>query len=158
MFETALIEKGFQNVVLYVVLCIIYLGIKIERTVNKIFLDQSAYIKKVLKKFNMSDCEAVSTPLPSKLNYFELNSDETYDAPCRNLIGCIMYIMICTRTDLCDAINILSRYTNKNNKELWQNLKRVLKYLKGSINIKLNYLKQNYNDLISTRVELLIFY
>ena len=97
----------------------------------------------------MSDCKAVSTPLPSKLNYFELNSDETYDAPCRNLIGCIMYIMICTRPDLCVAINILSRYTNKNNKELWQNLKRVLRYLKGSINIKLNYVKQNYNDFIN---------
>ena len=131
----------------------LFLGIKVERTVNKIFLDQSAYIKKVLEKFKMSDCKAVSTPLPSKLNYFELNSDETYDAPCRNLIGCIMYIMICTRPDLCVAINILSRYTNKNNKELWQNLKRVLRYLKGSINIKLNYVKQNYNDFISGFVD-----
>lgn len=87
----------------------------------------------------MTDCKAVSTPLPSKLNYELLNSDENCNAPCRNLIGCLMYIMLCTCPDLTNAVNILSRYSSKNNSELWQYLKRILRYLQGSIDMKLSF-------------------
>ena len=65
----------------------------------------------------MYDCNSVNTDLPTKLNFKDLNSDEKYEAPCKNLIGCLMYIMVCTRPDLSTTINLLSRYSNKNNKE-----------------------------------------
>ena len=103
-----------------------FLGIKITRNENEITLDQSAYIKTILEKFNMSQCNPISTPLETNLNYPALNSDKKIDAPCRNLIGCLMYVMLCTRPDLSTAVNILSRYLTKNNRELWQSLKRVL--------------------------------
>lgn len=89
----------------------------------------------------MEDCNAVSTPLPSKLNYEALQSEESYEAPCRNLIGCLMYIMLCTRPDLSTSIRILSRYTNNNNKKLWLCLKRVLRYLKGTVDLRLKFEK-----------------
>lgn len=96
----------------------LFLGIRIERTCNKITLDQSLYLNNVLKKFSMSDCKSIKSPLPYKLNYSLLKSDEYYDAPCKNLIGCLMYAMLCTRPDLCCAISLLSRFQSKNNKEL----------------------------------------
>ena len=129
-----------------------FLGIKVKRKDDRLTLDQTAYINRLLEKFNIYECKPVSAPLPSKLDYSALNSDKC-EAPCRNLIGCLMYIMICTRPDLSTAVNILSRYTIKNNKELWQNLKRVLRYLKGSSNIKLNYVRGNYNEIISGYVD-----
>lgn len=49
--------------------------------------------------------------------------------------------MLCTRPDLTTAVNILSRYSSKNNSELWQNLKRVLRYLKCTIDMKLIFKK-----------------
>ncbi|CAB3227628.1 unnamed protein product [Arctia plantaginis] len=97
----------------------------------------------------MSDCNPTNTPMEIKPNYKALNLDYNYNAPCRNLIGYLMYVMLCTRPDLSTAVNILSRYTNKNNKELWQCLKRVLRYLKGSIDLKLVYKKCNYNHILS---------
>lgn len=130
-----------------------FLGIKVTRCDDKITLDQSAYIKTVLNKFNMHDCNPVNTPLENKLNYEELNSDEKYDAPCRNVIGCLMYIMLCTRPDLSTSVNILSRFTNKNNKELWQCLKRVLRYLKGTIDLKLCYKRCDYNNILCGYVD-----
>ena len=102
----------------------------------------------------MYDCNAVSTSLSTKLNYTDWNSNEKYEAPCKNLIGCLMYIMVCARPDLCRSINILSRYSNKNNKELWQCLKRVLRYLKGSMNLKLSIKKKgNYHQIVSGYVD-----
>ena len=103
----------------------------------------------------MYNCNSDSMPLSTKLNYTDLNSDEKYEAPCKNLIGCLMYIMVCTRPDLSTAINILRRYSNKNNKELWQYLKRVLRCLKGSMNLKLSIKKKegNYRHILSGYVD-----
>lgn len=120
-----------------------FIGIKIEVEEDKISLSQSAYISKVLHKYNMLECKTVSTPLPSKLNYEMLNSDASYNAPCRSLVGTLMYIMLCTRPDIATAINILSRYTNKNNIELWQGLTRILRYLKGNIDMKLVFTRNS---------------
>lgn len=111
-----------------------FLGIKIERTNKQIRMNQTAYLQSVLKRFEMSNCNHISTPLPERMNYFELNSDVYYETPCRNLIRCLMYAMLCIRPDLCISLNILSRFQNKNNKELWQNLKRILRYVKGTLN------------------------
>lgn len=131
----------------------VFLGIRIERSENSITLDQTVYLKTVLSKFKMQDCNPVSTPLPNKLDYVALNSDDKYDAPCRNLIGSLMYAMLCTRPDLSAAVNILSRYTNKNNKELWQCLKRILRYIKGTLDIKLFYIRGDYNEVLSGYVD-----
>ena len=131
-----------------------FLGIRIERSDSEILLDQTVYLQSVLRRFNMNECNPVSTPLPLKLNYSALNSDDSYDAPCRNLIGCIMYAMLCTRPDLCTAINLLSRYQNKSNKELWLCLKRILRYIKGTINIKLVYKRnENYDEILTGYVD-----
>lgn len=132
-----------------------FLGIRINRSSSEISLDQTTYLKSVLQKFNMSNCNPISTPLPVKLNYSALNSEDSYDAPCRNVIGCLMYAMLCTRPDLCTAVNLLSRYQTKCNKELWLCLKRVLRYIKGTINIKLVYrrIDNNYKEILTGYVD-----
>lgn len=132
----------------------LFLGIKVTRHNNIITLDQSSYIKLILNKFNMQDCKPISTPLETKVNYEALQSEDTYNAPCKNLVGNLMYLMLCTRPDLSTCVNILSRYTNKNNKELWKCLKRVLRYLKGTINLKLTYRKSSdYDNILSGYVD-----
>lgn len=131
----------------------LFLGICVEIKNNIITLDQSKYLTNILNKFSMKDCNTVKTPLPVKLDYSALNSDDYYDAPCRQLIGSLMYAMLCTRPDLCFAVNLLSRYQNKNNKELWQNLKRVLRYVKGTLNYKLIYKRDVFENLLTGYVD-----
>ena len=47
-----------------------FLGITIERDINNetLYLDQSAYPKAVLNRFEMSDCNGLRTPIEAKLN------------------------------------------------------------------------------------------
>jgi hypothetical protein len=101
----------------------------------------------------MSECKPINTPLPMKIDYIALNTDDNYNAPYRNLIGCLMYATLCTRPDLCTAVNLLSRYQNKNNKLLWQYLKRVLRYIKGTIELKLTYKRTDYNEILTGYVD-----
>lgn len=130
-----------------------FLGIKIQRSGNKLTLDQSAYIKTVLEKFNMVDCNPVKTPLVSNINFINLESEIEYNAPCKSVLGCLMYIMLCTRPDICYAVNVTSRYAAKNNIEVWNTLKRILRYLKSTINFKLTYKRQVNKELVQGYVD-----
>lgn len=125
-----------------------FLGINVTRNFDTITLDQTTFLKKTLVKFNMMDCNPMSTPMESSIDYLALNTQEECNAPIRNLLGSLMYAMLCTRPDICFALNILSRYQSKTNDYLWESLKRILKYVKGSLNVKLIYKRNNYYDHI----------
>ena len=45
-----------------------------------------------------------------------------------------MYLMNCTKPDIAYAVGRLSRYTQSPNKDHWTVVRRVLKYLRGTIN------------------------
>ena len=57
-----------------------------------------------------------------------------------------MYLMVCTRPDLSFTVDILSRFVNKNNEITWKYLRGVLRYLKGTLNLKLVYKRNNNQD------------
>ncbi|KAF2895017.1 hypothetical protein ILUMI_11159, partial [Ignelater luminosus] len=58
---------------------------------------------------------------------------------CRKVIGSVIYAATTTRPDLSAAMSYLSRYQDYGNNDIWICLKRVLRYIKGSINLKLTY-------------------
>lgn len=43
-----------------------FLGIKITRSENGMFLSQSCYLNRLLVRFNMSECKSVGTPMEVK--------------------------------------------------------------------------------------------
>ena len=50
------------------------------------------------------------------------------------IIGSLMYLMNCTKPDIVYAVGRLSRYTQSPNQDYWTVVRRVLKYLRGTIN------------------------
>ncbi|XP_022863886.1 uncharacterized protein LOC111383922 [Olea europaea var. sylvestris] len=86
-----------------------------------------------------------STPTPTAPNEVEIQEQSPYNerdcneregeymskVPYSNVIGSIMYLMICTRSDLDFAVSTLSRYMANLGPEHWEALKWLLKYLKG---------------------------
>ena len=101
----------------------------------------------------MEEYNAVSTPMEVNFKHEALKREksesEDLDHLCRNLIGTLMYVMVCTRPDLCNAISILSRYQSCASEELWRALKRVLRYIKGTINVSLVFRRNKMeNDCI----------
>ncbi|XP_074288303.1 secreted RxLR effector protein 161-like [Silene latifolia] len=55
------------------------------------------------------------------------------------VIGCLMYAMTSTRPDIAFAVGKLSRYTSNPSLEHWVAVKRVLRYLKQTMDYGLNY-------------------
>lgn len=96
----------------------------------------------MLKFFYMFDCKSVILPLA---NHFKLSSDcypkskDEYDRmsklPYSNVMGSVMYLMIGTRPNLSHSVSILSRFMSNPGEKYRNDLKWLLRYLKGISNL-----------------------
>lgn len=119
-----------------------FLGIKITNTSNGLFLSQESYLKKLLTKFNMSDCKSVRTPM--ECNFVNDYQDKlSEDKPYRELVGCLMYLTQTTRSDISFSVNFFSRFQSEPKENHWKGLKRILRYIQGTLNYGLIYYKSN---------------
>ncbi|CAI7801495.1 unnamed protein product [Closterium sp. NIES-53] len=112
-----------------------YLGLRItrDRAQRTITLTQSHMVQQVLQRFRFTYSSPQPTPLPTGHSLSALPSDESVEpsGPYLELVGCLMYLMTCTRPDLAYPLSILARYVapGRHRKEHMDAAKRVLRYL-----------------------------
>ena len=122
-----------------------FLGISFIQKDSSISMHQSIYIHKILSKFNMSDCNPCNLPCDSSFsNISAHNSNDLCDSTLyREIVGSLIYLMICTRPDLSFVVTKLSQFMSKPTNALLSIAKNVLRYLKGTIDYELTFSKQN---------------
>lgn len=132
------------------------LGIRITREENLIYLDQEDYIRKILAKFNMQDCNSAKTPLDpnqklakGSTTLSEIELEELKTIPYQQAIGSLLFAAQCTRPDISMAVNMLSRFNKDPRKEHWSAVKRVFRYLKGTLSTRLCYRKETNIDFLA---------
>lgn len=59
--------------------------------------------------------------------------------PYQEAVGSILYLCQSTRPDLCFAINDVSRFNAKHGPAHWSAVKRIFRYLRGSVNMKIRF-------------------
>ncbi|XP_075099346.1 secreted RxLR effector protein 161-like [Nicotiana tabacum] len=59
--------------------------------------------------------------------------------PCRSAVRSVMYAMVCTRPDIYQAVSFISRYQTEPGLAHWQEVKRIMRYLKGTIDYAIYY-------------------
>ncbi|CAI7878833.1 unnamed protein product [Closterium sp. NIES-54] len=112
-----------------------YLGLRITRdsAQRTITLTQSHMVQQVLQHFGFTYSSPQSTPLPTGHSLSAPPSDESVEpsGPYPELVGCLMYLMTCTRPDLAYPLSLLARYVapGRHRKVHWDVTKRVLRYL-----------------------------
>ncbi|CAI7915293.1 unnamed protein product [Closterium sp. NIES-54] len=91
-----------------------YLGLRItrDRAQRTITLTQSHMVQQVLQRFGFTYSSPQSTPLPTGHSLSAPPSDESVEpsGPYPELVGCLMYLMTCTRPDLAYPLSLLARY------------------------------------------------
>uniref|UniRef100_A0A8D8BNM2 Copia protein n=2 Tax=Culex pipiens TaxID=7175 RepID=A0A8D8BNM2_CULPI len=93
----------------------------------------------MLLRFGMQDCKPASTPMECRLKLLKGAEKDRTDAPYRELIGCLTYASITTRPDLAAAVNFLSQFQSCPTNTHWAHLKRILRYVKGTLDFGLVY-------------------
>ncbi|KAL0356467.1 UNVERIFIED_CONTAM: Retrovirus-related Pol polyprotein from transposon RE2 [Sesamum radiatum] len=73
----------------------------------------------------------VRTPYDPSACLKKNKGDSVSQAGYAKIIGSVIFLMNYTRLDIAYAVSRLSRYTHNPNKEHWDALRRLLRYLKG---------------------------
>lgn len=128
-----------------------YCGIRIVRDLpnRKVYLLQDAYITKILERFGMAECNPVSTPMEvgagKDMVPYKEQASQTEITEYQSLVGSIMFCLK-TRPDIAYAMSVLCRFlTNPSPQHLVAG-KRVLRYLKGTLNLAICYGGGNPGD------------
>ncbi|CAI7899832.1 unnamed protein product [Closterium sp. NIES-54] len=112
-----------------------YLGLQItwDRARRTITLTQSHMVQQVLQRFGFTYSSPLATPLSTRHSLSALPSDESVEPSglYPELVGCLMYLMTCTRPDLAYPLSILARYVapGRHRPEHMAAAKRMLRYL-----------------------------
>ncbi|GJY66076.1 retrovirus-related pol polyprotein from transposon TNT 1-94 [Tanacetum coccineum] len=118
-----------------------FLGLQISQNPRGIFINQSKYANEILKKFDLHKSDPVDTPMVERTKLDEdLSGIPVDQTQYRSMIGSLMYLTA-SRPDLVFAVCMCARYQSKPTKKHLEAVKRVFRYLQGSINMGLWYPK-----------------
>ena len=104
-----------------------------------ISLGQGKYAVEILKKFEMMDCKAMTTPMLSNLKLLSDASSKVVDTTmyCQ-MIGSLMYLTN-TRPNISIAVDTLSQFLTDPRYVHLIAVKHILRYLRGTIDYGLKY-------------------
>nr|GEV20450.1 retrovirus-related Pol polyprotein from transposon TNT 1-94 [Tanacetum cinerariifolium] len=120
-----------------------FLGLQVNQSPCGIFINESIYVLEILKKYRMESCDPVGTPMKIK-DKLDLDQNGTLvDATkYRSMIGALMYLTS-SRPDIVHATCLCARYQAKPTKKHLKEVKRIFRYLRGTVNTGLFYTKDS---------------
>jgi len=121
------------------------LEMRINREKRLLKISQAEYVE-VLKRFNMADAKYVNASLGGHFKLSKANALTAEDEKALMLevsyasaVENLMYVIICTRPDIAQAVRVVSMYISNSQKKHWRAVKWILRYLKGSSDMALCY-------------------
>lgn len=100
-----------------------------------------------VERFKLEECNSVRNPIvPGTKLVKEDGSGKADGVVYRQMVGCLMYLAA-SRPDLMYAISLISRYMENPSQTHMGAVKRILRYVKGTINLGVHYKKNGGNVL-----------
>lgn len=120
-----------------------YLGMTVIRDcTNRILcLGQVGYLEQVLRTHGMWDSKPVATPIDSSLvaAATDYQCKNKFRLQYQSAVGLLMYAMLGTQPDIAFAVSVVSRHASNPKSPHWQAVKRIFRYLKGSLKLQLTF-------------------
>lgn len=126
--------------------CSYYLGMKItrDRLNRTLKLSQKGYIERFLKEFGMWECNTKhDTPMETSAKYMVPETEDIATPEQKkwyqSAVGSLMYAMLGTRPDIGYAVSVVSRFASNPNEYHVKAVKRIFRYLRGTIDLELTF-------------------
>ncbi|KAL8166183.1 hypothetical protein V2J09_007682 [Rumex salicifolius] len=120
-----------------------YLGIEVKQGEGSISICQSDYAKTILEKMGMEDCNPCHVPMEprNKISKHGNGDPPVDDTLYRSVIGSLRYL-VHTRPDLAYSVGVMSRYMEAPTTTHMNDVKQILRYVKGTLNLGCVYVKE----------------
>jgi hypothetical protein len=137
-FEMAMIEE-----------LIFFLELQIKQINDDIFIRQTKYVKELVKKFDIDNCKTSKIPMTTNTNLDMDEGEKSTDIHQYSvMVGSLLYLTTSKSDIIFFFIYLYARY-QANPKEFHLIiLKRILRNIKGTLNLELWYDRQIKLDLI----------
>ncbi|OWY92519.1 Integrase, catalytic core protein [Phytophthora megakarya] len=118
-----------------------YLGIEVDQADESVTLRQSKYAREILETFGYESAHAVGNRMETNVRMVPLDANEESASSFeyRKAIGMLMYMATGRRPGLAYAVGQLSRFVAKPSAKHVGTLKRVLRYLAGTLDYGIKY-------------------
>jgi hypothetical protein len=115
---------------------------------DDIFISQTKYANELVKKFDLDDCKTCKTPMIIDANLGVYEGGKSTDIhQYRAMIGSLVYLTA-SRLDIILFVCLCTRYQANPKESHLIALKRILRYIKGTLNLILLYSRQTELNII----------
>ncbi|XP_066373672.1 uncharacterized mitochondrial protein AtMg00810-like [Miscanthus floridulus] len=124
-----------------------YLGIEVRQGKEALMLFQSTYTLKLLEQSGMAECKPCVTPMEERLKLTKACTVAKIDATLyRSIVGYLHYL-VHTRPNIAFAVGYVSRFMEDPREDHWAIVKRLLRYIKGTMDHEIVFSKTGGSGL-----------
>ena len=102
-----------------------------DRAARTIMLTRKRLTAQLVKTYGLEDCKSKTVPLSTSLQLTKSDGEyldkSTYTYT--HLIGSLLYLSVCTRPDIAQAVGVLSKYISEPRVAHWQAAKGLMRYV-----------------------------
>ena len=128
------------------------LGISIQYDEERgsLWMDQRQYIQSLLKRYGLSQAKSATTPADVNVKLVKNDgvSKPVNQVNYQSMVGSLLYASIATRPDIAQAVGTVSKFNSCPTEAHLTAVKRIFRYLKGTINLCIKYERSADNCLV----------
>ncbi|GKB61887.1 ribonuclease H-like domain-containing protein [Tanacetum coccineum] len=125
-----------------------FLGISVHRDSTGIFLSQRKYAAEILERARMVNCNPCRTPVDTESKLGDTGDPVSDPTLYRSLAGSLQYLTF-TRPDILYAVQQVCLYMHDPREPHFSALKRILRYVCGTLDYGLQLFSSSTTDLIA---------
>lgn len=130
-----------------------FVGLEIQRSdKGNVKITQKAYLTCVIDRFGMVDSKGYAVPAQLNNPLVMLSNNEKDELmtkiPYREAVGSLMFAAVASRPDIMFAVANVSKFLTNPSREHWQAVKTILRYVKNTLGVGIEYRKIGETRLI----------
>ncbi|KAH9779116.1 hypothetical protein KPL71_007601 [Citrus sinensis] len=124
-----------------------FLGLQVKQMENEIFVNQSKYVKSLVKRFGLDSAKHLRTPMSTNAKLTVDHSGSSVDPSLyRSMIGSLLYLTA-SRLDICFSIGVCARYQANPKESHLAAVKRIIRFVSGIVNDGIWYTNDTNSSL-----------
>ena len=122
-----------------------FLGSSLDRDRAEHTLKMSQHrLASELDKYGLKEAKTKSIPMSPSVRMTQTQEDKVLDKEVyrySELVGSLLYLSVCTRPDIAQAVGVLARHMARPSMDHWTAAKAVLRYIGGTLDILLTFIR-----------------
>ena len=121
-----------------------FLGISLDRdrTEHTLKMSQRRLAAELVEKYGLKEAKTKTVPMSPSVRIIQAEEDKLLDKEVyrySELVGSLLYLSVCTRPDIAQAVGVLARHMAKPCLEHWTAAKAVLRYIAGTLDTGITF-------------------